>query len=352
MLRKYETTFNKILPAAIIMIIIVLLFNSIMLARTVGYIHFPGEMGKTEVARQAAEMKVDFYEQRAAEANVLGSSSVRDALAQMKFELEKAKTLEGIFEVQSIHGENLREVIDRELDKKRSEIILNIINKDQGVKYYEGESLITISKKETSGVEIEDGANLLSEKTVNLLKQNKVLRKGTWSPIEVRVDNGKSELVTARTLIDRIKMYETEVNGLRSELKEIRTFAGLTELTGGGITVKLFDSEEGFSDIDIVHDRDVRDVVNELLAAGAAGVSIGDNRIVANSSVRCAGPVILVNQQPIAVNPIVIKAVGDPKILASSLDLIKSQLMEFGIRVDISEEENISLPPLKEKSDK
>ncbi len=168
----------------------------------------------------------------------------------------------------------------------------------------------------------------------------------------MRIDNGKCELVTARTLIDRIKMYETELNNLRSELKDIRAFAGLTELKGSGITVKLYDSEDGFSDMDIVHDRDVRDVVNELFAAGAAGVSVGGNRMAANSSIRCAGPVILVNQHPIAVNPIIIIAVGDSKVLASSLDLIKSQLREFGIRVDIIEEENVSLPPLKEKSEK
>ena len=100
--------------------------------------------------------------------------------------------------------------------------------------------------------------------------------------------------------------------------------------------------------MDIVHDRDVRDV-NGLFASGATAVSVGGQRLVANSSIRCAGPVILVNQQPISVNPIVIHAVGDPEVLSSSLDLIKSQLSEFGIRMEISTGKNVLVPAFKEK---
>jgi uncharacterized protein YlxW (UPF0749 family) len=348
-LKKHEINFNKMLPAAVIAIIVILLFNSALLARTIGYIHFPGEMGKLEVSRKAAEMTVDYYEQKITEANLLNNSAVRDALAQMIFELEKANTPEEIIEVQSLYSEKLREVMERELDKKRSEIVLNLINKDPNIKKFKGETVITISKKETQGVVIEDKAGLLSENTTNIIKQNKLLMKGTWSLIEIKVNNGKCELVTSRTLIDHLKMYETEVSNLRTKLQEIRTFAGLTELMGSGVIIKLYDAAEGYSSVDIVHDRDVRDVANELFAAGATGVSVGGQRVVANSSIRCAGPVILVNQQPIAVNPIVIQAVGEPKILASSLDLIKSQLKEFGIRMEIVKEEHITLPPCKEK---
>jgi len=346
---KQETAINKIFPAIIFLMMLVLIFNSVLLARTAGYIRFPGEMDKLDVAREAADMTVEYYEQQAEEAGVLNSAAVRDVLAQMKFELEKASTPREVIEVQGQYGEKIRETIARELDSKRNEAVLNIINKDSNVKSFEGETIISINKNEGKGVVIDDKAGVLSENTINLLKQNKFLRSGVWPLIEVRVFDGRAELVTARTLIDRLKFYEKELKDIRAKLQEMRTAAGYTELTGPGITVKLYDAEEGYSSVDIVHDRDVRDVVNELFAAGAGGVAVGGQRLVATSSIRCAGPVILVNQQPIAVNPIVIQAVGDPKILGSSLDLIKSQLQEFGIRVEINLEEQVILPAYKEK---
>jgi len=69
----------------------------------------------------------------------------------------------------------------------------------------------------------------------------------------------------------------------------------------------------------VVQDKDVRDVVNELYAAGAQGIEVGGQRLVATSSIRSAGPQILVNQNSIPVNPVVIKAVGDRRCLRAVL---------------------------------
>ncbi|HBT20295.1 MAG TPA: hypothetical protein DEA47_02845 [Peptococcaceae bacterium] len=347
---KKENFINKFLPAIIFFMMLILILNSLLLARTLGYIDLPGEMDRLEVARKAAEMTVAYLEQKAKDAMVYDNAAVREVLAQLKFELEKASTPEEIIEVQSTYGEKVREVIERELDNKRNEAVLDIINKDANVKKFNGETIIDISKIEGKGVVVEDRAGILSENTINMLKQNELLTKGVWPLIEVRVYKGRAEIITSRTLIDRLKQYEKEIENFRTKLQELRVAAGYTELTGSGITVRMYDAEEGYSSIDIVHDRDVRDIVNELFAAGAKGVSVGGQRLVANSSIRCAGPVILVNQQPITVNPIVIQAVGDPDVLASSLDLIRSQLKEFGIRVDISKEKQIKLPAFKEKN--
>jgi len=347
---KKENLINKFLPAIIFFMMLILIFNSLLLAKTLGYIDLPGEMDRLEVARRAAEMTVSYLEQQAKDAMVYDNAAVREVFAQLKFELEKASTPEEIIEVQSIYGEKVKEVIDRELDNKRNEAVLDIISKDANVKNFSGETIIDISKIEGKGVVVEDRAGILSESTVNMLKQNELLTKGVWPLIEVRIYKGRAEIITSRTLIDRLKQYEKEIENFRSKLQELRIAAGYTELTGSGIIVKMYDAEEGYSSIDIVHDRDVRDIVNELFAAGAKGISVGGQRLVANSSIRCAGPVILVNQQPIAVNPIVIQAVGDPEVLASSLDLIRSQLKEFGIRVDISKEKQIKLPAFKDKN--
>ena len=77
--------------------------------------------------------------------------------------------------------------------------------------------------------------------------------------------------------------------------------------------------------------------------AGAYGIEVGGQRLTVNSAVRCVGPTMLVNNQPISVNPIIIKAVGNPEVLKSSLDIIKNQLENFGIVLEIHVEDDLLL---------
>jgi hypothetical protein len=345
---KQHISPKQLAPAAVSLILIILLVNTALLARTAGIMNFPGEISKLDIAREGAEMVVTYYEKQAAQAGVLDNSAVRDVLAQMKFDIEKAATPEEVVAVQTLYDGKVKEVIAREQDNKRRETVLSIIKQDPNVAKFQGQGTIGISKSETEGVVISDPEGILSEHSIISLKQNEQM-KGTWPLIEVSISDGKAELVTARTLIDRLKLAEDEVKSLQEKLDELTALAGYKEMVGSGIVVKLYDAEEGYSNVDIVHDRDVRDVVNELFAAGAAGVSVGGQRLVSNSSIRCAGPVILVNQQPISVNPIEIHAIGDPQVLSSSLDLIKSQLNEFGIRMEISTGKHVLVPAFKEK---
>lgn len=345
---KQHVSQKMLAPVAVSLILIILLVNTTLLARTAGFLNLPGEMNKLEIARDGAEMVVEHYQKQAAEAGVLNNSAVKDVIAQLNFDLEKASTPEELIAIQTQYAGKVQEVIVREQENKRRETILSIIKKDTNVAKFKGETVIGISKTETQGVVIADSEGILSERTLISLKQNEQM-KGTWPLIEVKISNGKAELITARTLIDRLKLAEDETKSLKQKINDLMAASGYKEILGPGITVNLFDAEQGYSTVDIVHDRDVRDVVNELFAAGAIGVAVGGQRLVANSSIRCAGPVILVNQQPVSVNPIVIIAVGDPQILSSSLDLIKSQLKEFGIRMEIKVENQVLVPAFKEK---
>ncbi len=138
---------------------------------------------------------------------------------------------------------------------------------------------------------------------------------------------------------------EQEIASLRVELQSVRMQAGLATLVGAGVCVRLYDAFDGFTEDKIVHDTDVRDVINELSAAGAAGIAVGDQRLMATSSVRCAGPVILVNHRPVPVDPVTIYAVGDPDVLASSLGLLRSSLLATkGVRLEVEKQERLTLP--------
>ncbi len=326
---------------------VLLFFNSILLARTAGYIQFPGEMSRKEIAREGAYIVIDYYEQMAKNTDLIENKSVREAIAQFKFEIEKASTPEDITRLEIIYSDRVKEIINRELDTRRREEVLSIIKNDSKLTEVKGDGIITVTKNQDS-ITVNSPFGDVTEETLQKLNESSIL-KDSWSIIEISIRNGQMTLQTTRNLLDQIKVKESEINNLENKLKRLQIKSGYAELTGPGVIVELFDAKNGFSSVDIVHDRDVRDVVNELFSAGASGISVGGQRLTAISSIRCAGPIILVNQQPIAVDPIVIQSIGDPEVLRSSLKLIKGELQEFGIRVEINPQEQITLLPYKEK---
>ena len=99
-------------------------------------------------------------------------------------------------------------------------------------------------------------------------------------------------------------------------------------MQGPGVVVTLTDSKKrlpqnmslGMTPPNIIHDTDINQVVNELKAAGAEAIAVNDQRLVATSSVRTAGPTLLINFVPTA-PPFVIQAIGDPKTLAAAMNL-------------------------------
>lgn len=117
----------------------------------------------------------------------------------------------------------------------------------------------------------------------------------------------------------------SSAKSLEQALNDTKLMAGTVAAKGPGVTIAVKDSPkmvptEANKEYYIVHDTDLRNVANELFSAGAEVVSINDQRLVANSSIRCAGPVILVNSVEVAA-PYVIKAIGKPDVLENALKL-------------------------------
>ena len=117
----------------------------------------------------------------------------------------------------------------------------------------------------------------------------------------------------------------SSAKSLEQALNDTKLLAGTVSAKGPGITVTINDSpkmvpSEPNKEYYMVHDVDLRNVANELFSAGAEVVSVNDQRLIANSSIRCAGPVILVNSVEVAA-PYVIKAIGKPDVLENALKL-------------------------------
>jgi len=116
------------------------------------------------------------------------------------------------------------------------------------------------------------------------------------------------------------------LNGLdRSQLQ-----AGLIAVTGPGLEVDLREPAKStasatpgrggtnsIAQTNILTDRDVRSVVNELWHDGAEAISVNGIRLTPTSAIRFAGEAVLVDFQPIT-SPYVIRAIGNADDLATS----------------------------------
>lgn len=123
-----------------------------------------------------------------------------------------------------------------------------------------------------------------------------------------------------------------QIGKLTAQIKEFRGLAGLTEVRGPGIRLTITDNAQArqFTDPSgfgpgMVHDFDLQGIVNELRVAKAEAISIrgADGpriRVTGFTPIRCVGPVIQINYEPVAV-PFVIEAIGEQGTLESALNL-------------------------------
>lgn len=134
-----------------------------------------------------------------------------------------------------------------------------------------------------------------------------------------------------------------------SQLEAARMLAGVVAVEGPGIVITMQDSQTAANSADIanyiVHEQDVRLVVNELRAAGAEAISINGQRLVSNSEIRCIGPTIIVNGIKSAA-PFVVTAIGNPNTLDSALNMpggVLHSLQDF-VQINVAKKDRVELP--------
>jgi len=188
-----------------------------------------------------------------------------------------------------------------------------------------------------------------------------------------------SYVLTSRKgqLIAQIEQKENDLNRLKEEVQslteEVASFPqvtpstelevklaeqeeklGFSELKGPGLIITLADSKQKPKPDDdpnyyIVHDWQIRNLVRFLLGVGADGVAVNDQRIVFNSEIVCAGPIIIVNGQRLS-PPYRIFVVGDPKLLQEKLEsfpdleLLKALRDTYGLVFQLETSPSVSLP--------
>lgn len=126
------------------------------------------------------------------------------------------------------------------------------------------------------------------------------------------------ELEKKEEELERARQDSTQENSrlieLQQELDELNKFLGLTEISGSGVILTLKDNEgvEGNSDANValVHDEDLRQIINELKNAGAEAISVNGQRIVFTTAINCSGAIVTINGIKIN-SPFEIRAIGN-----------------------------------------
>lgn len=159
------------------------------------------------------------------------------------------------------------------------------------------------------------------------------------------------EVLDLREKLKNVREFDTAMADLQDELQNASMAAGMLEVEGPGIIIKLDDSPRALKTGDnpneaIVHDLDLLIVVNDLKASGAEAISVNGERIISMSEIRCAGTLILVNWIKLA-PPFEIKAIGDPEMLESGITMKGGHLLllkNLDYIVSVQKMEKINIP--------
>lgn len=114
---------------------------------------------------------------------------------------------------------------------------------------------------------------------------------------------------------------------LEEQVGKLRSSAGFTAVQGPGLTVTLDDAPIPTGELHpgtqlddyVVHQQDLDGVINALWAGGAEAMMVMDQRVIATSTIRCVGPVLLLQGRRYA-PPYTITAIGDQDAMQQALE--------------------------------
>lgn len=148
-------------------------------------------------------------------------------------------------------------------------------------------------------------------------------------------DLGRQE----QKLIDARDRGQTTVGDLRSDLDRIRAWAGLTPVTGQGISILITGPIGGDG---------VEDLLNELRNAGAEAIAVDGVRVVRGTVVAGAPGALSVENAAIG-DTFEIRAIGSPQILTGTLTRTGGVIAQVGAtyadaRITVTPLDSMTLP--------
>lgn len=164
------------------------------------------------------------------------------------------------------------------------------------------------------------------------------------------------ELEEKEEMLSKTREESTKENSrlseLRKEIDELNRLLGLTEITGSGVVLTLKDNDllttkELGANIStaLIHDEDLRQIINEFKNTGAEAISINGQRIVSTTAITCSGAVVTVNGVKLN-SPFEIKVIGNEAALygINRIGGYLSILEDEGIIANLEKSSNIRIP--------
>src|SRR4051794_15020221 len=152
---------------------------------------------------------------------------------------------------------------------------------------------------------------------------------------------------------------DRRVRAARAAADRLSAPAGLTRVSGPGVTVSLDDAPRSDQQHDlaagarpddlVIHQQDVQGVVNALWSGGADAMTIMGERVVATTAVRCVGNTLLLHGRVFS-PPFVVTAVGDSHRLRRALaadravQVFQQYVAAYGLRYHLSIHQSVTLP--------
>ena len=163
-------------------------------------------------------------------------------------------------------------------------------------------------------------------------------------------ENINNEVNKAEKQLETIRKSASEKNEgsskIESELNFVNRLLGLTVEKGKGIEITLNDNKAGVSEaIDgtkwyyLVHDEDIKEIINDLKNGGAEAICVNNQRIVNTTGIICDGNVVRINGEKVSA-PYVIKAIGSPESLMGAVTFPGAYIEEL-IKVGVTSSNNI-----------
>jgi uncharacterized protein YlxW (UPF0749 family) len=190
-------------------------------------------------------------------------------------------------------------------------------------------------------------------------ESNPQLVQSTITKLEADQADLKRALADARDQLDDLEansaQEKAQLADVTGAISDESTSAGLVPLTGPGVIATFRDSSDaavpqGEDPANyILHDYNLRDIVNTLWASGAEAISINGERILSTTSIYCVGTTIICNITRLS-PPYEVRAIGDPTALAAGLRTAP-QMQQFlthaqiyDLPVDIQQPAAVSVP--------
>jgi uncharacterized protein YlxW (UPF0749 family) len=184
---------------------------------------------------------------------------------------------------------------------------------------------------------------------------DKVVVGQTITRLETEQSDLKRQISDLRDQLSRMQAdaadKKANLADINAALTREKITAGLVSLEGPGVIATYRDSTSPIAPNDdpanyILHDYDLRDVINTLWAAGAEAISINGERIMANTQLYCVGATVICNATRLS-PPFVISAIGNSDDLEAALlgspqvQPLNQRALVYDIGVEIRKEAKV-----------